>query len=126
MDLWIHHVQITVQRDQEAQALDFYSRVLGLEEIPKPLLLRKNGGRWYNVSGTELHVSPESSCDNASSKRHLCFVVPDLNEIRERLQVHGVPILEDDQPMDAWERFYVRDPGGNRLEFAQLRVTPRC
>jgi len=124
MQLRMHHIQITVERDHEAQALDFYSRVLGLEEIPKPLALRKNGGRWYNVSGTELHVSPEGWCDNASSKRHVCFVVPDLNEVRQRLQSHAIAIIEDDQPVDAWERFYVRDPAGNRLEFAQLRVTP--
>jgi catechol 2,3-dioxygenase-like lactoylglutathione lyase family enzyme len=125
MMLSIHHIQITVQRDHEAQALDFYSRVLGLEEIPKPLPLRKNGGRWYRVSGTELHVSPETSCDNASSKRHLCFVVPNLSELRERLESYGVLIFEDDQAIDDWERFYVRDPGGNRLEFARLRVTHR-
>lgn len=119
MNIAIHHVQITVAKADEAEALDFYSRVLGLEEIPKPLQLQKNGGRWYKLSGMELHISPEEPCVTAS-KRHVCFVVSDLDAMRKRLQSHRVAVIEDDQPIEGWSRFYVRDPGGNRLEFAEL------
>jgi predicted enzyme related to lactoylglutathione lyase len=45
--------------------------------------------------------------------------VRDLNEAEERFRQAGVQILADDLPIPGWRRFYVRDPGGNRLEIAQ-------
>jgi len=32
-----------------------------------------------------------------------------------------VEIVPDLQPIEEWERFYVRDPAGVRVEFAQVR-----
>ena len=31
----------------------------------------------------------------------------------------GVEIIRDNRPLDGWRRFYVRDPGGNRIEIAE-------
>jgi hypothetical protein len=31
----------------------------------------------------------------------------------------GVERIPDDHPLRGWSRFYVRDPGGNRIEIAQ-------
>jgi catechol 2,3-dioxygenase-like lactoylglutathione lyase family enzyme len=52
-------------------------------------------------------------------KRHVCYTVRDLSEAEERFRQAGVEILPDDLPLPGWRRFYVRDPGGNRLEIAQ-------
>jgi hypothetical protein len=42
-----------------------------------------------------------------------------LREAEERFRNAGIEILPDDIPTPGWNRFYVRDPGGNRLEIAQ-------
>ena len=39
----VHHIQITIPVGREADAKEFYCIQLGLKEIPKPEILRKNG-----------------------------------------------------------------------------------
>lgn len=116
----INHVQITVPKAAEEAAKHFYGHILGLNEIPKPVNLQKRGGAWYRFGRSELHVSVEDVTDNHVSKRHVCYVVPDLAQAEQELQAHGVEIIPDDQPIEDWIRFYVRDPGGNRVEIAQI------
>jgi len=80
----------------------------------------KNGGAWFSIAGVELHVSPEKdSLGNKGSKRHVCYVTSDIESARTHLIAHGIEIKEDKQPIDGWIRFYIRDPGDNRLEIAQ-------
>jgi catechol 2,3-dioxygenase-like lactoylglutathione lyase family enzyme len=124
-DFLLDHVQITVPPDTEKSCLHFYGTVLGLEEIPKPENLRKRGGAWYRAGSVELHVSVEDlpSAQNEASRRHVCFCTPDLEAAERRLRDAGVAILVDNQPTPGWLRFYVRDPGGCRIEIAQ-RVPP--
>ena len=43
----IDHVQLTVPKALETEALAFYRNVLGLKEIPKPEELRTRGGAWF-------------------------------------------------------------------------------
>ncbi len=31
----------------------------------------------------------------------------------------GIDVIPDNRPIDGWRRFYVRDPGGNRIEIAE-------
>jgi catechol 2,3-dioxygenase-like lactoylglutathione lyase family enzyme len=113
----IHHVQITVPPSAETACKHFYGTVLGLEEMPKPLPLRKNGGAWYRNGSNELHLSLEE-VDNRPSRRHVCLMVEDLGAAEATLREAGVEIVPDTQPIEGWRRFYVRDPGGNRLEIA--------
>jgi len=117
----IHHMQLRVPAAKEQEAIHFYENALGLTRLPKPAKLQKNGGAWFTVGGTqEIHVSLEE-IDASRSKRHLCFLVDDLDEARAKLVQHNVPIIEDKQPIEEWVRFYVQDPGGNRLELAQMK-----
>jgi catechol 2,3-dioxygenase-like lactoylglutathione lyase family enzyme len=120
----IDHVQITVPSGLEAEALRFYDNILGLERIKKPDSLVKNGGAWYRTGSLELHVSPEElGSGNCESKRHVSFVVADLNEAAAELAGHGIVIVPDRQPISGPVRFYIRDPGGNRIEIAQRLET---
>jgi catechol 2,3-dioxygenase-like lactoylglutathione lyase family enzyme len=124
----IDHIQITVPRSAEMKAIAFYSSVLGLEEIEKPEPLRKNGGAWYRHGSIEIHLSPEDgSASHVQSKRHVCFVVLDLTNAESELARQGIDIIRDHQPIAGWIRFYIRDPGGNRIEIAQRvsSTTPR-
>jgi len=122
----IDHVQVTVPSRLEAETLRFYDNVLGLERIKKPDPLVKNGGAWYRLGLVELHVSPEElGSGGCESKRHVCFVVADLNEAAAELAGQGIDIVPDRQPVSGWVRFFIRDPGGNRIEIAQ-RLENAC
>ena len=120
MNASLHHVNVTVPRELEADAKHFYGVVMGLEEVPKPETSRGRGGAWYQLGSLQLHLSIEEGLgENCISKRHVCYTVSDLAQAEERFRRAGVEILPDDLPTPGWSRFYVRDPGGNRLEIAQ-------
>jgi catechol 2,3-dioxygenase-like lactoylglutathione lyase family enzyme len=94
--------------------------VLGLKCIEKPGALAKNGGAWYRLGPIEVHVSPEDGdLGGDTSKRHVCYLVADLGKAETELSRQGIAIIPDLQPIKGWARFYVRDPGGNRIEIAQ-------
>lgn len=120
MNASIHHVNVTVPKSLEDAAKHFYGVVMGLEEVPKPESSRGRGGAWYQLGPLQLHLSVEGPLHpDCISKRHVCYTVSNLTEAEERFRSAGVEIVPDDQPMPGWSRFYVRDPGGNRLEIAQ-------
>ena len=120
MNASFHHVNVTVPRALEAEAKHFYGVVMGLTEVPKPESSRGRGGAWYQLGSLQLHLSIEEALgENCISKRHVCYTVGDLAQAEERFRRAGVEIIPDDLPTSGWSRFYVRDPGGNRLEIAQ-------
>ncbi len=114
-----NHVNVTVHRSVEEAAKHFYGSTLGLQEIPKPEASRRRGGAWYQLGAVQLHLSLEDLRDNEISRRHICLIVADLETARQHLADEGIEIFPDDIPTPGWPRFYVRDPGGNRIEIAQ-------
>jgi catechol 2,3-dioxygenase-like lactoylglutathione lyase family enzyme len=120
MNATLHHVNVTVPKSVEDAAKHFYGVVLGLKEVPKPEETRGRGGAWYQLGSVQLHLSIEDSLgDSCLSKRHVCYTVSNLPEAEVKFRSEGVEIFPDDIPTSGWSRFYVRDPGGNRLEIAQ-------
>ncbi|HEX7295068.1 MAG TPA: VOC family protein [Pyrinomonadaceae bacterium] len=116
----IHHVNVTVPRALESEAKHFYGVVMGLREVPKPPELRARGGAWYQLGPMQLHLSIEDGLgENCISKRHVCYTVANLAQAEQKFRDAGVEIVPDDHPVPGWNRFYVRDPGENRLEIAQ-------
>lgn len=116
----LHHVNVTVPKSLEDAAKHFYGVVMGLQEVPKPEASRARGGAWYQLGQMQLHLSIEEvRGDDCLSKRHVCYTVSDLAEAERQFRSAGVEIFPDDMPTAGWSRFYVRDPGGNRLEIAQ-------
>jgi len=114
----LHHVNVTVPAELEAATKEFYGSVLGLQQVPKPPGSRRSGA-WYQIGATQLHLSVEDETDNASSSRHVCFTVSDLNAAEKKFREAGVEIVSDPRPIPGTQRFYVRDPGGNQLEIVQ-------
>jgi catechol 2,3-dioxygenase-like lactoylglutathione lyase family enzyme len=113
------HVNVTVPAALEAAAKRFYGEVLGLIEIPKPAAARARGGAWYACGPIQLHLSREERpAGEPASRRHLCLVVADLGWAEAVCAAAGLAIEPDDAPIPGWSRFYVRDPGGNRIEIA--------
>ncbi len=116
-----HHVNVTVPRALEQDTKDFYGSRLGLEEVPKPEASRGRGGAWYQLGSVQLHLSIEDLPYQGSSRRHICFVVEDVQRAQEYLASTGVEILLDKRPIPGTRRFYVRDPGGNLIEIVQRK-----
>ena len=58
---------------------------------------------------------------DASAQHHFALEVDDLDPPRDRLADNGCEI-EPARPVGGRERFFVRDPFGNLIEF----VTPRA
>ena len=119
MNAAVHHVNVTVPKSLEEAAKHFYAVVMGLHEVPKPESSRGRGGAWYQLGPMQLHLSIEDTSAHPLSKRHICYTVSNLTEAEEKFRQAGVQIFPDDMPVPGWSRFYVRDPGGNRLEIAQ-------
>lgn len=117
----IDHVQITVPRALEAETRRFYGEGLGFPEIPKPPELARNGGMWYRLGAVQLHVSLEDidAAHNRASRRHIAYDVADLDAVERELRRRGLEIIGDQQPTAGFRRFYLRDPGGNRIEISQ-------
>ncbi|HEX8183679.1 MAG TPA: VOC family protein [Blastocatellia bacterium] len=117
----INHVNITVPKAAEEPTKHFYKNILGLEEIPKPDAQKKRGGAWFKQGALELHLSiDDAAADNSTSRRHVCYLVADIAKAEQFMRDSGVEVFPDNQPVKGWLRFYVRDPGGNRLEIAQI------
>ena len=116
----LQHVNVRVSPADELAAKDFYRSLLGLQEIPKPEEAQARGGAWYQIGNVQLHLSRDARANNEGSKRHICFHVADLEQAKEHLEKAGVEILPDDQPIAGQPRFYVRDPGGNLIEVAEV------
>ncbi|MDZ8186998.1 MAG: VOC family protein [Nostoc sp. ChiSLP02] len=114
----VAHIQVTSPPEAENAMLFFYSKILGLTEITKPEALQVNGGAWYVLGDIQIHIGIEKQPHNQESRRHLCFEVNNLEEFGKHLQAHGVEIIED-RALPESDRFFIRDPAGNRIEIAQ-------
>lgn len=113
----LNHVQISIPLGEEQTAREFYAGVLGLTEIEKPEVLKKNGGLWFEVAGIQLHIGVEDKQE--ASKRHPAFEVEDLEDVRAYLRRCDVPVKEEPSIPGA-NRFSFFDPFGNRIEFLEM------
>jgi catechol 2,3-dioxygenase-like lactoylglutathione lyase family enzyme len=89
--LGLHHAQITIPKQTEDEAREFYLDALDFQEIDKPEVLAGRGGFWIGAGESTIHVGTEDA---------------------------GLEIL-DLVPIPGYDRFETRDPFGNRLEFIQ-------
>jgi catechol 2,3-dioxygenase-like lactoylglutathione lyase family enzyme len=113
----IDHVQIAVPRALEAETLSFYRTVLGLTEIEKPAELKARGGAWFQIGAIQLHIGVEPRA-SPKGKRHICFLVTNLDRARAELATSGV-MIEEGSAAVGLKRFFVCDPAGNRIEMVQ-------
>lgn len=117
--LGLHHAQITIPRGAEAQGRQFYCELLGLAEVEKPESLQGRGGFWLQVGQQQVHVGTEDGVDRSATKAHLAYQVNDIEVWQKRLQANGIEI-GDSIPFAGFQRFEIRDPFGNRVEFIQV------
>jgi catechol 2,3-dioxygenase-like lactoylglutathione lyase family enzyme len=115
----IDHVQLAMPLGGEAKARAFYAGVLGIPEVPKPANLAKRGGCWFERGELKVHLGVEDDFRPAR-KAHPAFLVEDLAAL-ERLLQSGGHEPKTDEPLEGYDRIYVDDPFGNRIELLQQR-----
>jgi catechol 2,3-dioxygenase-like lactoylglutathione lyase family enzyme len=113
----LDHVQLAMPEGGEEAARAFYGGLLGLSEVPKPPHLAVQGGCWFEQGTVKVHLGVERDFAPAR-KAHVAFLVRDLSGLRRRLAAAGVE-ARDDQPLDGYDRTYVADPFGNRIELME-------
>lgn len=127
----VDHLNVQVPPEKEDEAKRFYGEVLGLRPLKKPDSLGP-AGQHYCISENpyaELHLGVARNAEGQSNKamrNHLGFQVENLTEARRRFEAASVRI-EEAEPAYSKERgfhqdrFFVFDPGGNRLEILAPR-----
>ncbi len=117
----LDHVQLAMPEGREEDARRFYAEALGMREVPKPANLARRGGAWFEGgeggNAVRVHLGVEAAFRPAR-KAHPAFVVRDLEGLAARLRAKGFEVVED-EPLEGYERLYVHDPFGNRVELME-------
>jgi catechol 2,3-dioxygenase-like lactoylglutathione lyase family enzyme len=114
----IDHVQVAAPPGCEEAAIAFYGGLLEMARVAKPESLSGRGGCWFQAGSDQLHIGVEQQHFVPAGKAHPALAVDSLqvlHELAERLAAAGHNVRWDEE-MPGVERFYVRDPFGNRLE----------
>jgi catechol 2,3-dioxygenase-like lactoylglutathione lyase family enzyme len=102
---------------RENDARRFYSGLLGVPEIVKPPELAKRGGAWFENGSVKIHLGVDADFHPAR-KAHPGILIDGLRELVTRLRDAGHTVA-DDEPLPGYDRVYVHDPFGNRLELLE-------
>lgn len=106
-------------RGEEDRGRAFYADLLGLIEIPKAGSLAERGGLWFRIGALELHLGVEDGFRPAK-KAHPGLLVDDLQDLVTSLEAAGYA-TRPDHLLEGYDRAYVNDPFGNRIELLQPR-----
>lgn len=113
----LDHIQLAMPPGREAEARAFYQGLLGIPEVPKPSNLAKRGGCWFQQDPVKVHLGVEADFRPAR-KAHPAFLVENLAALSAALTTAGVTVRHD-EPLEGYERIYVDDPFGNRIELLE-------
>lgn len=114
----IDHVRIAIPAGEEDRARAFYGGVLGMVELPKRASLGERGGAWFACGGQQLHLGADGADFQAARKAHPALLVDDLAAAIAACESAGVAVVRD-APIPGYERAFVHDPFGNRIELMQ-------
>lgn len=112
----LDHVQLCFAPGQLDEARQFYTEVMGLQQIARPEEFSGSQGIWFQLANIQLHLGAEAHA--GSSNRHPAFEVASLDAARKHLTQHGVAIIEELQ-VPGQKRFSFIDPFGNRIELLE-------
>lgn len=118
---YINHIALYTQHLQNSTR--FYQKFVGLDTIPEPFHDGKH--TWFTIGGrAALHLIEGLGAPVQQNKNtHLCFSVPSLQPLIEKLERAGVHY--EDWPgkannittrVDGVHQIYFRDPDGHWLE----------
>ena len=115
--LGLDHVQLAMPPGGEERARAFYGEILGLAEEPKPAHLAARGGCWFAGGALRLHLGVETDF-RADQKANPALQVRGLSALRQQLADLGFK-TDQDEPLAGFDRCYVDDPFGNRIELME-------
>ena len=113
----LDHVQLAMPAGREAEAVAFYEGMLGITHVPKPAHLAARGGCWFEDGHLKVHLGVDPDFRPAT-KAHAAFIVDDVRSISRAVAAAGFAV-KDDEPLEGYDRVYVTDPFGNRIELMQ-------
>lgn len=113
----LNHVQLAMPAGGEDAARQFYSELLEIPEVEKPPHLAERGGCWFERGSLKVHLGVEKDF-RPSRKAHPAFTVTDLAALIQQLRDAGFEAAED-EPLSGYNRRYVADPFGNRIELME-------
>jgi catechol 2,3-dioxygenase-like lactoylglutathione lyase family enzyme len=113
----IDHVQLAMPPGRESEAVAFYVGALGLDQEAKPAHLAGRGGCWFRRGEVRIHLGVEDDFHPAH-KAHPALLVDDLAGLESHLAALDLSTTRD-QPLAGYDRCYVADPFGNRIELMQ-------
>lgn len=111
----LDHILLSIPEGETATARAFYTNVMGLTEIAGN---HPGGAIWFAIADIQLHLREEGG-EQPYSKRHPAFEVSQLELAKKALEQHAIPI-EYSSEIDGRQRFFIRDPFGNRIEFLEF------
>ena len=94
----------------------FYRDLLGLKEIHKTRTFDFQV-IWFDLGNQHIHLLLKDKADTISP-RHFALRVADAVAARAYFDSHGVP-TDETTPIPGADRFFIRDPDGNRIEIIQ-------
>ncbi len=109
----LDHILISIPLGQTEAARKFYGHTMGLTEIPGN---HPKGAIWFEIADIQLHVREEAG--QTTSDRHPAFEIEDLEAAKIHLSQSGVA-LSFSSEIDGRQRFFIRDPFDNRIEFLE-------
>ena len=115
----LDHVQLAMPAGGEAEAVAFYEGLLGVPHVPKPPHLAARGGCWFEQGDLKVHLGVDAQF-RAATKAHPAFLVDDVRSVASSLLEAGHRVV-DDEPLEGYDRVYVDDPFGNRIELLEPR-----
>jgi hypothetical protein len=113
----LDHVQIAIPIGGETLARQFFGELLGIPEQPKPAHLAARGGVWFERGDLKLHAGVDKEFRPAR-KAHPALLVEGLAELVTKLRAASAVITQD-EPLAGYDRIYVDDPFGNRIELME-------
>lgn len=115
------HIGIIVS-DLE-RSMDFYGRILGLEQVARRSLEGGTELAFYRLGDMEIELIAGASLNGEGDSvvNHVAFRVNDIDEAVAHLRSHGVK-LDNEEPIDIWDGgkiLFFRGPDNERLELFQ-------
>jgi len=118
----IDHVSVPVNDVERSR--DFYSRVLGLQEIPRPSF--SFAGIWYKLGDVAIHIienevskeDPDRS-DLSTRYAHIAFFMDTQEELKkfiEKIKAENIPWYELENSPTGLHQVFFKDPDGNMIE----------
>jgi len=127
----LSHVSITVT--DVAKAREFYTGLLGFEEIPRPAF--DFPGIWYGLGkGLQLHIILNDQLVRPAVERekilaryaHFALWTDDADATAHKIEQLGLPCRDVVSGPTGLRQVFIKDPDGNMVEFIGPTKSPEA